>query len=198
MTSHIEILESAISDVGYWRWWSADLPERFQIEFGGTQLWAPPAAADRPPSGVIAIRLIRPKRITLWTREGAPADWFEALHRDELEPFGVAHDHFTLSSHANATEWAREAATTHEHYAAKDVIDESGLAVVAFWAGPVGFHALCERIEIVNMEGTLTPEAIESANAKWWAYWREYWARKDGPDAMPHDYACEVTIPLAP
>jgi putative transposase len=195
--SHIEILESAISDVGYWRWWVADLPERFQLEFGGAQLWSPPPAPDRPPSGLIAIRLIRPKRITLWTREDAPlsADWFEAMQRDELDPFSVRHDRFTLSSHEDAAAWAREAATKRDHFVADGVSDEQRLAVVAFWAGPVGLHAVCERIEIANLQGTLTPEAVEEANAKWWKYWREYWDRKDGPDAMPRDYACEVCIP---
>jgi len=182
-------LESAISDVGYWRWWSANLPSSFQLELGGAQMWSHTAC------GMIALRLLGPKRVTLWTREGVADGWFEAMHRDELDPFNIQYDRFTLTSKEDAAAWAREAATTKDYFVADGVANDESLCVVAFWAGRVGLHALCERIEVVNMDGVLAPEAIEEANAKWWTYWREYWSRKDGPDAMPHDYACEVTIP---
>ena len=47
---HISILESAISDVGHWTWWTQHFPESFQMEFGGVLLWNPPTAEGKPPS----------------------------------------------------------------------------------------------------------------------------------------------------
>lgn len=38
MNAHLSILESAITDVGYWRWWTSDLPNSIQLEFGGAQI----------------------------------------------------------------------------------------------------------------------------------------------------------------
>jgi hypothetical protein len=46
MNEHLPVLESAISDVGYWTWWIAHLPDTFQVEFGATQLWSPPTRCN--------------------------------------------------------------------------------------------------------------------------------------------------------
>src|SRR5262245_35039291 len=53
---HLPALESAISDLGCWTWWAANLPSAFQVEFGGTQLWNPPSGEGQPPSSRIALR----------------------------------------------------------------------------------------------------------------------------------------------
>ena len=47
----------------------------------------------------------------------------------------------------------------------------------------------------VAMTGALTGEELETANEKWWAYWREYWKRRESSSPLPRDYGCEVTIP---
>ena len=41
----------------------------------------------------------------------------------------------------------------------------------------------------------LTGEELETANEKWWAYWQEYWKRRESSSPLPRDYGCDVTIP---
>lgn len=50
---------------------------------------------------------------------------------------------------------------------------------------------------VFNYQGELDEQAVLASSREWWAYWREYWRRKDTPDPMPRDYACEITIPAA-
>lgn len=100
MTDANRVLEEAISDVGYWRWWAEALPRVFQVEFGGVQLWNPPAQEGAPPSGVVALRFVDPSLVVFLTETGAmdlDPDWPAALHEDRLEPFTVDHDQFTLT-----------------------------------------------------------------------------------------------------
>jgi len=47
-TQILDILSNVICDVGYWNWWTTKLPTVIQIEFGGTQLYFPPADNSRP------------------------------------------------------------------------------------------------------------------------------------------------------
>lgn len=99
MADYLELLADAISDVGYWRWWVADLPEVFQIEFGGVQLWSPPTAADEPPCGIIALRFTDPVNVVFLTlSEGLSDDWIQQLHDDKLDPFNVCHDLFSFNN----------------------------------------------------------------------------------------------------
>lgn len=51
----LDILSSAICDVGYWSWWTTNLPAVIQIEFGGTQLYFPLADNSQPPSTQVAM-----------------------------------------------------------------------------------------------------------------------------------------------
>lgn len=198
MNTHLKTLESAISDCGFWRWWSAKLPESVQLEFGGTQMWSPPPSAEAPPSGLVALRLVRPAVVLFLTAAGGsqPAGWYEAMHRDELKPFSVEHDRFTLTSHERARGFLREAVAAHALVGSVEVATKRlDGAVLSFWAGPVGFFGMAEAVETLNMQGKLAPAAIDAAHEKWWEYWREYWHRKHGSAPLPRDYACEVCIP---
>jgi hypothetical protein len=71
----------------------------------------------------------------------------------------------------------------------------SGEALLGFWAGQVGFVAVAESVALLSMQGEVDLASIPELHAKWWTYWKEYWARKDTADPMPRDYACEVCIP---
>lgn len=200
LTTYLSILESAISDVGHWRWWTANLPDSVQLEFGGVQLWSPPSAPDTPPSGLIALRLIRPQAAIFLTKAhtNLPVDWHDAMQRDELQPFGMDRDQFTLSSVAQASHCLNHAATTHALVApAGNAGATNTPAVIGFWAGPIGFYGVADELEIYNMSGRLTPAQVEASSHQWWEYWREYWRERHGPNPKPRDYACEVTIPAA-
>jgi len=128
-----------------------------------------------------------------------PNDWFEAMNRDELRPFHTDRESFTLTDHSQARSILDGAAKTHHLPLSNNNAGVSeDCAVVAFRAGPVGFYGTADALEIYNLKGRLLPTDIETANAKWWENWREYWRRKDGPEPMPYDWTCEITIPAAP
>jgi hypothetical protein len=193
------ILENAISDVGHWRWWAEALPERFQVEFGGVQLWNPPTREGGPPSGVIALRFIQPSLVLFLTAKDAEEvepDWPEALHEDRMEPLSVAYDQFTLTSDEQIASMAKDCTLRFV------VGDSDGLAAgsdpvrLGFRAGPIGLIVRAKEMVVLSSAGELTPEKIAEASAAWWAYWKEYWARRDTENPLPRDYACEVTIPL--
>jgi hypothetical protein len=38
MNEYLSMLEHAISDMGCWRWWTAEVAGSFQVEFVGTQI----------------------------------------------------------------------------------------------------------------------------------------------------------------
>ena len=95
MNNWLDTLTAAISDVGYWQWWAENLPKYFQVEFSGTQLWSPPRAVDKPPSGQIALRFINPTCVSLLTKEPVyevHPDWPKLLQEDEIEPFSITSD----------------------------------------------------------------------------------------------------------
>ncbi len=190
---------AAISDVGYWRWWAADLPAVFQVEFGGVQLWNPPPQPGDPPSGVVALRFGNPSVVAFLTGRDAtaiPAEWWLALHEDRIEPFSVAHDEFTLTSEEQLKQIAHECAV--EYLAGNEGALFSGASTVklAFRAGDVGLVVRAEEMTVLSSSGALTSAQVEASSAAWWKYWREYWDRRDTDAPMPKDYACEVTIPI--
>ena len=45
-------------------------------------------------------------------------------------------------------------------------------------------------------KGKYTEEEIELLSRKWWEYWKNYWRLRGTRDALPKDFACEVTIPV--
>ena len=60
----------------------------------------------------------------------------------------------------------------------------------------VGFIVGGDEIEIIGKKGKYTEEEIEPLSRKWWEYWKDYWHLRGTRDALPKDYACEVTIPV--
>ena len=199
MSESLAALESAISDVGYWRWWAEELPVVFQVEFGGVQLWNPPTQGDGPPSSIVALRFHRPSVVAFLTdpeaADAAP-DWRQALHEDRLEPPAVSYEHFTLTSEEAFQEivshcQAELLAGTHA-----DLADTAPGVRLAFRAGAFGLALRAEAMTALSSACELSPEQIVEAAAAWWAYWREYWSRRDSDSPMATDYACEVTIPI--
>ena len=198
MEQPLKVLETAIADVGYWRWWTSQLPGAVQLEFGGTQLWFSPTSPDQAPSGLVAIRLRNPLLVAFLTAKPAklPDDWPAAMQRDECEPFTVEHDRFTLTSHDDAAAYLAEAASVQALVGTpSDLPKYRGKAILAFWSGPVGFVGAAESIAVYSLNGEVDLASVPGLHGKWWSYWREYWERKNTARPMPHDYACEVCIP---
>ena len=59
----------------------------------------------------------------------------------------------------------------------------------------LSINEICDKInELVLF--AYTEEEIEPLSRKWWEYWKYYWRVRGTRDALPKDYACEVTIPV--
>jgi len=197
---HLSALESAISDLGCWTWWTANLPTAFQVEFGGTLMWNPPSGEGQPPSSRIALRFRNPRVVYFLTlADGAPEDWAEKLQRDELEAPGVDHDAFTLTTAGLCEQLVSKAVAVQALVGepGRTPLPAPGEAFLGFKAGPFGLVVAGESLGVFNHHGELDEQAVLQSHRAWWAYWQEYWRRKATPDPMPRDYACEVTIPLA-
>ncbi len=80
----LDILDEAISDVGYWRRWLAELPEWVQLEFGGVQLAAVGTDIDLPrPIQTLVLRFFRPSCVAFMLNRN---EWDPVLiGRRELE-----------------------------------------------------------------------------------------------------------------
>ncbi len=198
MSRHLSILEEAISDVGYWRWWVEAMPRAFQVEFGGVQLHFPPSPPDKPPNSVTALRFDAPTLVAFLTANTASIDpgWRMALHRDECDAFTVNHELFTLTSDETLAAVARDCSV--EFLVGSDLAatDTTTGVMLAFRAQEVGLIVRAREMTVVTVAGELSPEQVERAAGDWWEYWREYWRRRETEVPMPKDYACEVTLPL--
>ncbi len=198
---HLAALESAISDVGCWAWWTSSLPETFQVEFNGAQLWNPPDGEGRPPSSQIALRFHKPRLVYFLTlADSVPKDWPDRLQRDELEPFGVCHDAFTLTRAEICLQLVAKASAIQAFVGEPGSTQLPGgnEAILGFEAGPVALVVAAESMGVFGHQGELEPQAVLESNRQWWKYWREYWRRKDAPDPLPRDYLCEIVIPAGP
>ena len=74
-SDHLETLAEAISDVGYWTWWAEKLPEVFQIEFGGSQLYFPATSPDTPPQSKVAVQFRQPTSVSFIARSEDPGEF---------------------------------------------------------------------------------------------------------------------------
>jgi hypothetical protein len=120
------------------------------------------------------------------------------LQRDQLKPLGISHDAFTLSEAAVADEILAEAEVEQ---ALVGSLPDAGAwasagARLAFWAGGAGAVILAERVDAVSAAGVVDLAEIPKLHDAWWEYWKAYWHRRGSADALPHDFACEVTLPL--
>ena len=197
----LEILGNAISDVGYWSWWTTNLPKVIQIEFGGTQLYFPPSDNSQPPNTQIAIQFRNPKTISFITREELKSDdknWFDDLHNDKMEPPTCSHGEFTFTDQTLMTQIFNDAKTinTIHGYSPKDSLFQTEKYKLAFWAGDYGLAVSSEEIRLLTKVGDIELDQIPSVHSQWWTYWRKYWDLINTKNALPKDYACEVTIPI--
>lgn len=197
-----DLLAEAICDIGYWSWWAARLPDFIQLEFGGTQLYFPPAAENQPPRTKIAVRMVKPKSIAFMTRREiqgeAAANWFNDLHHDKMEPPTCSYDAFTFTDKEMISDIIQEAKSMHVLHGytptESDFLKEN--CTLVFWAGDYGCAVAAEEMALYNYDGEVPVEDVPAMHKAWWDYWKKYWELRGTPNALPKDYACEVTIPV--
>lgn len=198
----LALLADAISDVGYWTWWAQKLPDIFQVEFAGTQLYfAPPAAPDEPPSSRIALRFQQPTSVCFLYR-GQPATdfaWVEQLYEDQLEPPTCSYGEVSFGNEAVLSTLlvqATQQQLVHGYPPTDEAFLREPVRLVG-WCGDYGFALAAPALLLMTHVGELALAQVAEANRQWWSeYWRTYWAKRSTADALPYDYACEVTIPV--
>jgi hypothetical protein len=202
MSEEIKILESAMSDVGFWSWWTGDFDNSIQIEFGGVQLWSPPLDPGKPPNGQIGLLFRKPTFVAFLTRHAgddpAPANWPTMMANDELGNVGVDNEAFTLTDIDRLKSIVDGAEAVDIRAGDRQVLDTATAedAFVGLWAGPVGIAIVAQSMSLVNHAGGIAPGQIARMHNQWWDYWKAYWKSKDTDSPMPRDYACEVTVPV--
>lgn len=193
-------LSNAISDVGYWNWWTAEYPKVIMLEFGGVQLWSKPKK-NQPPSGQLAIKFQKPISVSFVTREEyrneTPNNWADLLHEDKLEQPTFSHGCFGFNQPKITQQILEDAKRVETVFGINPTESSFGESPItfSFWAGNVGALIACESMEIVTHDGKLSLDQAIQKIDKWWEYWKVYWSKIDSKNPLPKDYACEVTIP---
>jgi len=194
----LELLASAISDVGYWNWWTAELGELMQVELGRIQLYIP-SDNESAPHNTLALQFRNPTSISFLTRIAGDDThlWHEALHEDKMEGPNIIWNAFSFTDHEKMAEIIEDAQTikTIHGYSPKDAAFLNEKYKLVFWAGNFGLAVAAQDMKIVTHAGEIGLHRVPEMSKQWWSYLDEYWKRKDTGDPMPVDYTCEVTIP---
>ena len=193
----LNILADAISDVGSWWCWYVN-DDAVQLEFLDVQLYdESKAEKEAHTTDVFAVRFLG-NVFAVFLDDLDDEGWHLRLRDDD-----------SISCPVDTYDLAFD-----DPEAAESLLNDFRNAVpVAGYTGPetisIAKHLICARcedvgfivggdeLEIVGKNGKYTEELIETAAAKWWEYWKEYWKLRKTKDAYPKDYACEVTIPVA-
>ncbi len=203
MIQPLDILQTAISDVGHWQWWDSQFPDIFQVEFTAVQLWNPPIAEGQHPSNQIALRYKNPISVSFLRQRNIQSDipdnWPQQLHDSAIEPFGISFESFFLCEPERIPSIMAQADFIDTVFGdhPKDIDFSQVGAFLAFWAGEVGLIVAADEMSVITRDGIVALHEIEPKYHQWWRYWREYWKAKKSGKPLPEDFACEVTVPLA-
>ncbi len=199
MIENLEILSAAISDVGYWKWWVAKLPQAFQIEFGGVLLWSPPQEEGHPPGGIFALRFKEPVSVSfLDFSTDLPADWIQQFHDDKLEPFTVEYGSFGFNQETLISDLLKKAVKVTQFHGVEINSQEwvKAKLKLGFAAHEVGLIVAGDSVDLYTSRGSVSLDEVKEMSKKWWVYWQEYRRLRGTERALPYDYACEVIHPL--
>lgn len=196
----LKILETAISDVGYWNWWDTLLPDVAQLEFGGIQLYQANEHPENPPFSTIALRFSSLRSFCFLTknRNHVSEDWYKLLQQDLMEPPACDNEYFTLTDKAlmkKALSFAESTIKIAGEYPDSHGFWQGKYKLV-FWARDYGCAVSADKINLICHSGEISIDEVFIRYKEWWEYWRKYWDFKNTSHPMPQDYACEVTIPM--
>ena len=196
--SELKLLENAICDIGWWSWWTTELPKTIQIEFGGTQLYFEPSENGIPPNNQIALQFINPKSISFLSRsKNLVENWPELLKTDKLELPNCDYENFTFLDEnvmKNIIDKAELIQTIHGYSPKEDSFYKEKYKLV-FWAQEYGLAVNAEELKLMSQKGRIELNEVSEINNRWWNYWQKYWSLRDTENPLPMDYLCEITIP---
>ena len=193
----LNILADAISDVGAWWCWHVG-DDMLQLEFTDVQLYdETKAEKETHTTDVLAVRFYG-HVFAVFLDDLNDENWHERFRDDDSILYSV--DTYDMAFDDDS-----EAESLLKDYRNRiPVKDFNGLETISAAkhmlcarCGEVGFIVGGDRIEIAGKKGKYTEEEIEPLSRKWWEYWKNYWRLRGTRDALPEDYACEVTIPVS-
>ena len=191
----LNILADAISDVGsWWCWYVCD--DMLQLEFCDVQLYdETKAEKETHTADVLAVRFFG-HVFAVFLDNLNDKNWHERFRDDDSILYPVD----TYDMAFDDTEKAESLLNDYRNQVpVKGFQGTETLAAAKhlFCArcGDAGFIVGGDVIEIAGKKGNYTEEEIEPLSRKWWEYWKDYWRLRGTCDALPKDYACEVTIP---
>ena len=195
-TDALNILSDAISDVGsWWCWYVGD--DMLQMEFCNVQLYDETRAEkETHTTDVLAVRFYG-HVFAVFMDDLNDKNWYERFRDDDSILYPV--DTYDMAFDDN-----KEAELLLNDYRNQiPVKDFKGIEtlktakhILCARCNEVSFIVGGDKIEIVGKKGKYAEEEIEPLSRKWWEYWKDYWRLRGTRDALPRDYACEVTIPV--
>ncbi len=192
----LNILADAISDVGsWWCWYVGD--DMLQLEFSDVQLYdETKAEGETHTTDVLAVRFYS-NVFAVFLDNLNDEEWHSRFRDDDSILYPVDTYDMTFDD-KNAAESLLD--DYNNQIPVKDFKGAETLAttkhILCARCEDVGFIVGGDEIEIVGTKGKYAEEEIEPLSRKWWEYWKDYWRLRRTRDALPKDYACEVTIPV--
>lgn len=195
--SPLEILSYAISDVGLFTWYTADLPKYAQLEFNRTMLYFDPKDDQTSPPNQIALQFGNVKSVYVFKDDESklPNNWLDLLTEDKLEPFDVNYEYFSFVGNEiknMISEFKNSKKIYGENF--ENVYQEENFKI-GFKADEISIFIAAEKMRVITHSGEVEINSIPEIHNKWWSYWRKYWELIDSKNKLPYDPICEITIP---
>ncbi len=192
----LNILADAISDVGSWWCWYVG-GDMLQLEFTDVQLYDETKAEEEThTTDVLAVRFYG-HVFAVFLDNLNEESWYERFRDDDSILYPVDTYDMTFDDNKEAELLLND---YRNRVPVKDFKGAETLAtakhILCARCDEVGFIVGGDEIEIAGKKGKYTEEEIEPLSGKWWEYWKDYWRLRGTHDALPKDYACEVTIPV--
>ena len=191
----LNILSDAISEVGAWHSWLVK-DDMVQIQFCDVLLYDETKPEKEPhTTDVLAVRFYG-HSFAVFLDNLDDDSWLQRLQDDDSLIYPV--DTYELAF--DDIKEARLLFNDYRHLIPiKDFAGPEKLSAAKHLlyakCGDVAFIAGGDEITVVGRHRRFTEEEIETASIKWWNYWKRYWELRGTRDALPEDYACEITIP---
>ena len=198
ITTSLEMLAYAISDVGLWSWYSADFPTFVQLEFVQTMLYFDKGTEEEAPSNQIAIQFGEIESVFALADVEAqvPDNWLELFTNDQVPPFHIDHEKFSFTPSLFPSLKSKQHTLTCIFGNPDHPLDASTHQFnLGFRAEEVGLIVVANKMKILTHHGEIALEDIPELHKNWWEYWEQYWAHKDTEKEFPYDALCEITIP---
>lgn len=191
-----DILNKAITDVGYWQWWDEQEGD-YMVEFGGVLLYDDTRRGKTPRSSMVALGFYNNAFLIFLDNDTLPK-WYELLHNDAVDPFTMDLGSLVFDDKEHARDLLQQ---YKKHHGAFDSMDEAinsiknAKEILTGTCGDFGFIIGGDHLKLYGRKEEYTDEDIKQLSEKWWEYWKDYWQKRGTKDAYKEDYACEVTIP---